>query len=232
MGEIQYTYSLLELGVGAALNQGVSKAEHTTKLLVAVGEVHGGEPCKSLMLSIHSRHGEVSAQLQRTLLGLVIKGAQICGTADELSAFELDGHGKNVRTSALNRGCSLFSLRRRCGSVDHKEMESLLERGGTILKFVCLHGVLAGNNLTSDDRLDVSWDDGENTAGVCLCESPTDVVYQRCHSSVGRQQGARCGVDLEETLLEWLEVDGADLPVEQVHGGIEAACCRVIGCKW
>jgi hypothetical protein len=111
-------------------------------------------------------------------------------------------------------------------------MESLLERCGTILESVCLHGILTGNNLTRDDRLDVSWDNGENAAGVCLCESSADVVYQRRHASVGRQQGARRGVDLEESLLEWLEVDSTDLPVEQVHGGIEAARCRVIGCKW
>jgi hypothetical protein len=63
------------------------------------------------MLSIHGRDGEVSTQLQRALLGLVIKGAEICGAADELSTFELDGHGEDVGTSALNSGRSFFSLR-------------------------------------------------------------------------------------------------------------------------
>ena len=96
MGEIQYTYSLLELGVGAALNQGVSKAEHTTKLLVAVGEVHGGEPRKGLVLRVHCWDGKVSAQFQSALLGFVVEGAEVCGTANKLSALELDGHGEDV----------------------------------------------------------------------------------------------------------------------------------------
>jgi hypothetical protein len=90
------TYGVLEFRVGAALDEGVCKAENASELLVAVGEVHGGEPCECLVLRVHCWDGEVCAQFQCALLGFVVKGAEVCGTTNELSALELDRHGEDI----------------------------------------------------------------------------------------------------------------------------------------
>lgn len=68
------THIVLELWVRAPVDELIGEVERSRELLVAVRQIHGGEPGQGAMRRIHGGDGEVGGELETTLPHILGKG--------------------------------------------------------------------------------------------------------------------------------------------------------------